>query len=308
MFCKWCGKSIQLTDRKCPACGRETPPMSDCGGFYDLKHSNTGPATEKEIIKEVPNCAAAEKMEVKYAKERKTAKKHHTMTMLCFGILLIAIICTAVLAVSANIRLGKLKEQIGSIRIEMPVNALEDTTNESTEDQLGDESAERIPHNLELAVTVTNAEHPTICTAYNFGDYAKSAKVTTVTREAEKRQAVDVSFILSEDASIEVGMLFLQEETAMLSIGVKGRWELPLFDHEDFTYEWQYRTEGEDWLAVDQKLVAEDDGYCGLLRDAVGEEDGSRDFRCVITAEDEEGNTMTIMVDGFALPWNIPSD
>lgn len=308
MFCKWCGKSIQLTDKNCPACGRETPPMSDCGGFYDLKHSNTGSATEKAIVKEVPNSAAPEKMEVKYAKERKAAKKHHTMTMLCFGVLFIAIVCTAVLAVSANIQLGKLKEQIKSIQIEMPVNAAEDTTNEPTEKQPGDEPEERTAHNFELAVTVTNADRPTISTTYDFGNYAKSAKVTTVTREDEKRQAFDVSFILTEDASIEVGVLSLEEEAANLSFGVKCRSELPLFDHKEFTYVWQYRTEGEEWLAVDQKLVAEDDGYCGLLWNAVGEDEASRDFRCAITAEDEEGNTMTITVDGFALPWNIPLD
>lgn len=306
MFCKWCGKSIQLTDKKCPACGRETPPMSDCGGFYDLKHSNTGPATEKEIIKEVPHFAAVEKMEAKYAKERKAAKKHHTMTMLCFVVLLIAIICTAVLAVSANIQLGKLKEQIKSIRIEMPVNALEDTTNEPTEKQQSAALEERMPHSFKLAVTVTNPDRPTISTAYDFGDYAKSAKVTTVTREVENRQEFDISFVLAENASIDVGMLYLQEETDSLSIGVKCRWELPFFDKENFSYTWQYRTESGDWLPVDQKLVAENDGYCGLLRDAVGEEEGSRDFRCVLTAEDEEGNTMTITADGFALPWNIP--
>lgn len=39
MFCKWCGNTIHKTDSKCPTCGRNTPPMSDCGGLYDLKFS-----------------------------------------------------------------------------------------------------------------------------------------------------------------------------------------------------------------------------------------------------------------------------
>lgn len=39
MFCKWCGNTIHKTDLKCPTCGRNTPPMSDCGGLYDLKTS-----------------------------------------------------------------------------------------------------------------------------------------------------------------------------------------------------------------------------------------------------------------------------
>lgn len=37
MFCKWCGNTIKTTDKKCSSCGRETPPLSECGGFYDLK-------------------------------------------------------------------------------------------------------------------------------------------------------------------------------------------------------------------------------------------------------------------------------
>lgn len=40
MICKWCGSTIQNIDTKCAACGRDTPPMSDCGGFYNLKCDN----------------------------------------------------------------------------------------------------------------------------------------------------------------------------------------------------------------------------------------------------------------------------
>lgn len=36
MFCKWCGTTLDPADRSCRKCGREIPPLSDCGGFYDL--------------------------------------------------------------------------------------------------------------------------------------------------------------------------------------------------------------------------------------------------------------------------------
>lgn len=36
MFCKWCGANISGSATVCDRCGRETPAMSDCGGFYDL--------------------------------------------------------------------------------------------------------------------------------------------------------------------------------------------------------------------------------------------------------------------------------
>lgn len=36
MLCKWCGAEINPTHKKCDACKREIPPLSDCGGFYHL--------------------------------------------------------------------------------------------------------------------------------------------------------------------------------------------------------------------------------------------------------------------------------
>ncbi len=36
MFCKWCGQTLASGELKCRRCGKEIPPMSDCGGFFDL--------------------------------------------------------------------------------------------------------------------------------------------------------------------------------------------------------------------------------------------------------------------------------
>ena len=36
MICKWCGAEMDRNDLKCRRCGKETPALSDCGGFYDL--------------------------------------------------------------------------------------------------------------------------------------------------------------------------------------------------------------------------------------------------------------------------------
>lgn len=36
MICKWCGESLDAGVRACPACGREQPQLSDCGGFYSV--------------------------------------------------------------------------------------------------------------------------------------------------------------------------------------------------------------------------------------------------------------------------------
>lgn len=36
MICRWCGKEVFPGQRNCGSCGREVPPLSDCGGFYQV--------------------------------------------------------------------------------------------------------------------------------------------------------------------------------------------------------------------------------------------------------------------------------
>lgn len=36
MICKWCGATADVTKGICTSCGKELPPLSDCGGFYDI--------------------------------------------------------------------------------------------------------------------------------------------------------------------------------------------------------------------------------------------------------------------------------
>ena len=36
MICKWCGAELKPAEKRCSRCGKENPPLSDCGGFYDL--------------------------------------------------------------------------------------------------------------------------------------------------------------------------------------------------------------------------------------------------------------------------------
>lgn len=36
MICKWCGEQLDSKRKKCPNCGHEIPPMSECGGFYNV--------------------------------------------------------------------------------------------------------------------------------------------------------------------------------------------------------------------------------------------------------------------------------
>ncbi len=56
MICKWCGAPVDVKQGKCPACGSEIPPLSDCGGFYDVvpKAARPMPAPQPEEKPPVP--------------------------------------------------------------------------------------------------------------------------------------------------------------------------------------------------------------------------------------------------------------
>lgn len=313
MFCKWCGNSIQLTDKKCPTCGRETPPMSDCGGFYNLKHSNDGPTAptkEKVIVKEVPHCAAVEKMEAKYAKERKAAKKHHAITMSCFIVVLLAIVCSALLVLSVNNQMDELKEQIDNIRIEMPTYPTAPSLEEPAGEKEDNPPAESTQYCFTINTTVTNGDSKEISNTYDFGNYAKSVKVTTSMAESENEQVFTVAYALNDEASIELNLKYVQEETEALVISTKCNTDMTFFTNQDFSYEWQCRTENGSWLTVDPTLVTENDGYYSLLYNEnlwrnVGEEEAMKDIRCVIKIKDIKGNMMTITVDGCGLSQDV---
>lgn len=310
MFCKWCGKSIQLTDKKCPTCGRETPPMSDCGGFYNLKHSNGGtvaPTAEKVIVKEVPHCAAVEKMEVKYVKERKAAKKHHATTMLCFIVVLLAIVCSALLVLSVNNQMDEIKEQIDNIRIEMPTYPIEANLDEPTESQVDDPSVESTQYCFRIDTTVINGDPKEVSNTYDFGDYAKSAKVTISAAEGKNGQVFTVSYTLNEQASVDMNVKYVQENAELLTIGVMCETDLSFFNNQDFSYEWQYRSSIGNWTSVDADIITVDDeNYCHIacttdwLKNITIMKQPI-ELKCIIRIENEAGDSMQITVDGISV-------
>lgn len=313
MFCKWCGNGIQLTDKKCPNCGRETPPMSDCGGFYNLKHSNDGPTVptkEKVVVKEVPHCAAVEKMDAKYVKERKAAKKHHAITMSCFIVILLAIVCSALLILSVSNQLGELKEQIGNIQIEISTYPTEAPLDKPNDEQETDPPEESTQYSFTINTTVVNGDPKEISNTYDFCNFAKSVKVTTTTAIGENGQTFTVSYLLGEEASVDLNLKYIQEETKPLTIGVNCDTNLQFFNNEDFSYEWQYRSSIGNWTSVDADIITVDDEN---YRQIACTTDWLKnitimkqpiELRCIIRVKNPSGDSMQIIVDGISVAAN----
>lgn len=306
MFCKWCGNTIQTTDKKCPSCGRETPPMSDCGGFYNLKHAASGQVNR---LPESPHtdtihkeCPIVEKMEPKYARDRKAFKIHHTMTMVCFAFVLIAIVCAAIFVARMNRQLSEIGKQILGIQANLSASATEGS---ETENSTVGNPTEHVPHNFVLGVTVGKTREAGIDTSYDFGDYAKTAKVTTAVAEGEKGPETAVSFVLNEGAAINLNLVSAQEEADDLVVGVKCDSDLSLFDSQPFTYEWQYRTGIESWTSVESNLVTQnnEDYSCIACKldwiKSICTMEQPIELRCNIQIKNASGDSMLLTVDGI---------
>ena len=77
MICKWCGGELLPTDVKCSRCRKDVPPLSDCGGFFDLMPSAKNftdpisPATPQKTVTDQILVKREDKMVTKYKKRQK---------------------------------------------------------------------------------------------------------------------------------------------------------------------------------------------------------------------------------------------
>lgn len=86
MICKWCGATIDVSNRKCSVCGREIPALSDCGGFYNIVPTERKTAvyrTESEQTQGKPS---------DIHRQRYNKKPENTTLLPCVSILLTTIL------------------------------------------------------------------------------------------------------------------------------------------------------------------------------------------------------------------------
>lgn len=139
MFCKWCGEDLSGNLTVCAHCGKEQPPLSDCGGFFNLT-PNAKPirqTTEQTFSQREQNLSYAP------APTRKQKKKKSKAGIFALVISLLALLAVIVSSCSINKKIGKMKTKISALkrsaveRIEPETESTkstEETTEEATED------------------------------------------------------------------------------------------------------------------------------------------------------------------------------
>lgn len=116
MFCKWCGENLTSYDTKCKRCGREVPPLSDCGGFYDLVSNVKKPVDVQPTLAPAPAVPTI-------PKRKKTNVKRILIGLITLAVALILAIALLFLVIA----LSKIKQSTNETKvISVPVPAIEE--------------------------------------------------------------------------------------------------------------------------------------------------------------------------------------
>ncbi len=134
MFCKWCGQTVDPAKGKCAACGKELPPLSECGGFYNIMpeaklaqvrkpSEEPQPARSRAVpvppqpVYTAPAAAPVQQMrnpappvqQMPVAQEKKNSLV--PVLVIALGLCLAALIITAIIAISSGAKLKALSEK-----------------------------------------------------------------------------------------------------------------------------------------------------------------------------------------------------
>lgn len=271
MFCKWCGETIQATDVNCPNCGRETPPMSDCGGFYNLKTPDTGaqPGGNPPTMI-VKNCPVVEKLESKYVHDRRADKVHHKLTVVFFSVMALLLVLSLVVGVFAVNKTEELVKKMSTMQRDMA--NFEELLVESTQ------PVETLPE-------------PTTIPAPE--EIIPEEIIPEETESLDETKSISVSEEINE----------LGEPV----FKVQYHNPIEIFADGAVTYMWQYSKEVNVWQNVAEDLLqmGEDGMSTFVCTEAflkeIDAQEQQLEFRCVIQCENESGDTMEICVGGMTI-------
>ncbi len=100
MICKWCGSMIDVRQSACPVCGRDNPPLSDCGGIYNLTQDISDDPTPSETpTKREPDIQSTRRV------HPSAPSKGHSHWLLVCGIVLLLL--SVVLSLSLKIEVAR---------------------------------------------------------------------------------------------------------------------------------------------------------------------------------------------------------
>lgn len=296
MFCKWCGNTIRPEEKSCPACGRETPPMSDCGGFYNLKFSQQEVNVKDVPFPSVSSCPIVEEKGHKYALDQKKAKRHYKIMTIAMVVLLLLTAISSVGFCSLHIHLEQISEQNQNRPSDIAVTASTKAT-----EQINDI---RMPYWFQLHLTV--GEDIEVSVNQDLADYLHNGKFKISLEEADQEKIIRVLYVAGQesdyvDLTVSTGMT----ADGIWKIGIACDTDILLFSDAAYEYCWEYRENAGTWLDVDDSMVFWEETGAQYVEwdmpEAHDNSPGGIELRCRIHVVNADGDEMILMADGISV-------
>lgn len=321
MICKWCGSPQESGDRVCARCGREIPPISDCGGFYDLvpgacAAAGVGRPAEPAPVPERP--VQPRPVPVDQSKLKKRKRRGYERLALLAALVLLVALFLHNCGLSSDLKrteeeLRQVTEELGELKkaqskdsedsqdsketggSDVPEETGESQTDEtagSEQESTAEWEPESQPEEPAIRIVILANGQADVNTAEYEGWSRNSAE--------REEDSLRVPLVTPGGVSVELFLKWNEEMEAELTVLEDGR-----APEARYAFCWQHRQNGsDDWQDVqredsgsrqDQPLMNPLD-ICGTSQ-KLPQEGG--ELRCIITRTDNTGETVTIVISGI---------
>lgn len=315
MICKWCGAPVDVTRGKCSACGRELPPLSDCGGFYNIVPGAARPEAQP-YVQQTHSAPQSSPEPVSPPPRR---KKRPVLPLVTLALLLLVGVLSVVLFLSLGSRLAALEQRIAANDSE--IEQLR-RSNASALEQLAGVNAQLAEVNDQLAATREALEKPALklsetdirfCVdlsedGSNFScDLQDPGALKYQTSGTDPRV---VTCLLDEQQLWQVkletlpGKGFGKETSFCFTYDVDNGRLGQYLSTQPTEFLWQYRgADSEDWTALDEStgVHIEDAPESSKSTVTISDSwlrgklyDDAYEIKCVLTRHSRDGGTLVL--------------
>lgn len=280
MICKWCGAKIREKDRTCPRCGQEIPPLSECGGFYDLV-----PGARQGAVPPVKPVSPVQPTNgpTGYYPPRKKKKNYNTLWLCVWAVLLFAVLALSVKSCSLSCELDRLDDRLSKVEKEQKDMGDDEGTNESIG---GDNNQpESNPVSTGDTPDPSNPEDPTP-NKLTLEVTANGKNIVIVENSEDNNWGIDDpsddddNYTLKFDDQDVFDLRFLLENDS---------WNAEIINPQNSDLQFQWDWEGEGAVPTSNGLTS----TCTVS-------DNQTDMRCILTWE-QDGQKYEVTI-------NFPSD
>lgn len=324
MICKWCGTAVDPAARSCSNCGHEIPPLSDCGGFYNIVPQATRQvAPPPEPLTQNPPVADRQRTETNPSKRKGQRRKRNVLLpLLAFALVALGVFCLLQFqSMHRKLEALTVKNAEASQRIE--ALSKNSATQAAELAALQKASAEREPEpsepegtpgattsqqeKPELSFAERDLEFTVISSENGLKPSGTLSEVSYSTQESRVMAALEGQQFWRaqlEDTSEESD--FPSSRTFTFSYWVE---DALLGDFKNVTFSWYYySSEDEDWarLSAEDGVTITNDTARSMVHleptwlDMYFKEDGIP-LKCVVTRKNQVGGCLEISFEFPAL-------